>query len=152
MKKTQQFKLRFYIIDVDYYDFEGFRSQNKIKRLDDFPKLSSIEEAYEINYKKDGWLFDDSEDGRGEEIYTILDCDTQFIAGDEVKILGDWFYILDRAFDLDKKIINYRIFHVDSNACEEMRQRYFDRLFKRIDNSFTKKLQSIFKNVSNGKD
>lgn len=141
------FKSRFSIQDFDYDDENWDAYKNPLT-----PKLS-FREAYEVNYKKKGWLMDIEHDNYiPYDIYVILDCIHEFMVGDEVKIFGDWYYILDRGFDLENKVIVYRLLQADSNFCESHKVRNFTNLFNKIEKSFIQKLSSIFKNIPNGKD
>ena len=148
LKVTRKgFKSRFCIQDWDYddIDWDAYKNTPASERLEDFPKLS-FEEAYEINYKKKGYLVD------CREIYIDLDCEYEFIKGDEIKLLGEWYAILDRQFDLEEKIIIYRILRYDSEIHQELEKRKEDKFLKRIEKSVANLLSSIFKNIPNGKD
>ena len=148
LKVTRKgFKSRFCIQDWDYddIDWDAYKNTPASERLEDFPKLS-FEEAYEINYKKKGYLKD------FREIYIDLDCEYEFIEGDEIKLLGEWYAILDRQFDLEEKIITYRILRYDSESHQNLETRSEDKFLKRIEKSVTNLLSSIFKNIPNGKD
>jgi hypothetical protein len=147
MKSKQQFKSRFCIQDYDYDDLDSDAFQESDLKYEDFPKLE-FEEAYEINYKPKGFLIDEV----SREIYIDLDCEFQLVAEDEMKLFDSWYVILDRSFDFDEKIIIYRLLQFDSKHHQEIQTKKEDRFLKRIEKSFTNVLQSIFKNVGNGKD
>jgi hypothetical protein len=148
IKSKQQFKSRFCIQDYDYddMDWDAYKESIDIK-YEDFPKLS-FEEAYEINYKPKGFLLD----ANGREIYIDLHCEYELVAEDEIKLFGEWYYILDRQFNFDEKLIVYRVLRWDSDYYNSEHMKRSDQLVNRIENSITHLLQSIFKNVTNGKD
>jgi hypothetical protein len=146
MKNKQQFNSRFCVQDYDYDDFHW--DAKKIgMRWEDIPKLE-FEKAYEINYKPKGFLIDEC----SREIYIDLDFPHELVAEDEIRLFGELYFIMDRQFDYDEKLIIYRLLRWDSDYYYEYQERNENKLVGRIEKSITNLLQSIFKNVPNGKD
>jgi len=143
----QQFKSRFCVQEYDYDDMDWDAYKKIGMKWEDIHKLE-FDQAYEINYKPKGFLIDES----GREIYIDIDFEYELVAEDEIKLFGEWYYIMDRQFNFDEKLIVYRVLRWDSNYYNSEHMKRSDQLVNRIENSITHLLQSIFKNVGNGKN